>query len=288
MALLAHAQKLVRLGLRAEGFRSLRCQTALADLHYYESTSSGPLPPTVLLHGIGSSATAFAAVLRRLRPRCSRLIAVDAPGHGFSSAPADVLSPETLLGSITELLDQRMDAPFVLVGNSLGGAMALRYALGHPERTMGVVACSPGGAGATAEEFAALRTHFHLSTREDALAFMDKLYHRKPWFSPLLAPDVKRLLMSGPVREFFDAASVDDLFSGDDLAALRAPLLVLWGGADRLLPREHLAFFRAHLPSHTVIEEPAHFGHSPQMEWPAEFADRVAAFAASLPRTTNG
>jgi FAD/FMN-containing dehydrogenase/pimeloyl-ACP methyl ester carboxylesterase len=87
----------------------------------------GDGPPLVLLHGPGASAAHWADVIPRLVGR-ARVIAPDLPGHGGSEPAEDPLS---WLGA---LIDATCDAPPVLVGYALGGAIAARFALEHPER----------------------------------------------------------------------------------------------------------------------------------------------------------
>ncbi|HEU4537835.1 MAG TPA: alpha/beta hydrolase, partial [Polyangiaceae bacterium] len=114
--------------------------------------------------------------------------------------------------------------------------------------------------------------------RDDALAFMGRLYHRPPWYAPLLADDVHYLLTRPAVRQFFAAVTPGSFLKPAELAAVRAPAQVIWGKGDRLLAPRDLAFFREHLPPGARFEEPDHFGHSPQLEWPIELAERILRF----------
>ena len=63
--------------------------------------------------------------------------------------------------------------------------------------------------------------------------------------------------------------------------SLPMPILLLWGRSDRILPREHLEFYRGSLPAHAVIEEPEGFGHSPYLDDAAALSERMARFIAS-------
>src|SRR5262245_12720077 len=90
-------------------------------------------PPIVCLHAIGHGASDFSRLQARLRQR-HRVIAVDWPGQGRSGA--DRVPPSA--ARYAELLDGLLDAlalpSVVLIGNSIGGAAALRYAASHPQR----------------------------------------------------------------------------------------------------------------------------------------------------------
>ncbi|HEU4412378.1 MAG TPA: alpha/beta fold hydrolase [Polyangiaceae bacterium] len=279
MRLLTRAQPALKVVLWASGFRLRSVETAAATLRYLEHRAPpAPGGPVVFLHGIASSASSFGTVLGRLRGRVPRIVALDAPGHGFSDAPRAPLSPELYFESVAEALDAIIDEPALLVGNSLGGAMALRYAAERPENVRALVTCSPGGAPAAEGELEGLLARFDLRGRGDALAFLGRLYHRPPWYAPLLADDVHYLLTRPAVRQFFAAVTPGSFLKPGELAAVRAPALVIWGKGDRLLAPRDLAFFREHLPPGARFEEPDHFGHSPQLEWPIELAERILRF----------
>jgi pimeloyl-ACP methyl ester carboxylesterase len=268
--------------LALQGIASRRLPTRVADLHYYEAEGTGTLPTVLVLHGIGSSATAFAGVVKALRPHARRVIAPDSPGHGFSGAPTVPLSPQVLFAGMRELVDRLITEPCVVFGSSLGGAIALKIAMEKRPLVRGVVVSSPGGARMDERGLADLVRVFDVSTSADARAFVRRLYHRPPWYTPVIAPGIKTLLARKAVRDFFASATAEDTLAPDALRDIDVPLLLLWGRSERLLPPEHLAFFRKNLPPHAIIEEPEGFGHCPQLERPRELAERIARFAGTL------
>src|SRR5689334_12128136 len=95
-ALLPFIERAGRYALHRRGFESRTVHTSLADVHAYQADGRGELPTMTVLHGIGSGATAFGAVLARVRPHVRRLVAPDLPGHGFSGAPSSTMTPEAL------------------------------------------------------------------------------------------------------------------------------------------------------------------------------------------------
>ena len=100
------------------------------DLHY---VSAGHGPVILLVHGLGGFAESWRQTLEALEPH-SRTIALDLPGFGQSGKPD---RPYTL-GFFAQVLEELLEALGVgrirLVGHSLGGAVALAFALAHPER----------------------------------------------------------------------------------------------------------------------------------------------------------
>ncbi|MDX1659963.1 MAG: alpha/beta hydrolase [Nitriliruptorales bacterium] len=93
----------------------------------------GEGPPMVLLHGQGEIWAVWMPVLDDL-VRTHRLIVVDLPGHGASLDVDGKLDGDRLMRWVDELIDATCDAPPVLAGHLLGGAIAARYAVDHSER----------------------------------------------------------------------------------------------------------------------------------------------------------
>src|SRR6266542_4378080 len=169
-----------RFALHRSGFESRIVHTRAAPLHVYDAQGLGALPTTVVLHGIGSAATNFGSILSRLRRHARRVVAPDLPGHGFSAPPKDCLTPHVLFASITEALDRLVPEPMVLVGNSLGGALALRFALERPERVLALTLLSPAGARVSPAEWEELRRAFQIDSAAEARRLLRRLYHRAP------------------------------------------------------------------------------------------------------------
>jgi pimeloyl-ACP methyl ester carboxylesterase len=115
------------------------------ELHV-EVTGTGPT--IVLMHGFGGSARNFGPQARAFGKRW-RVVRFDARGHGRSEAPADpdAYRPEAFVADVGRVLD-RVGADRAVVGGlSMGAAVAVRFALAHPERVRALVlAAFPPGA----------------------------------------------------------------------------------------------------------------------------------------------
>jgi 4,5:9,10-diseco-3-hydroxy-5,9,17-trioxoandrosta-1(10),2-diene-4-oate hydrolase len=107
-------------------------------------SDEGDGEPVVCLHAIGHGARDFGELRRRLREH-RRVLTLDWPGQGRSSADhasASARRYEELIGEFLAKLD--VERP-VLLGNSIGGAAALQWAVRHPVDVRGLVLCNAGG-----------------------------------------------------------------------------------------------------------------------------------------------
>ncbi len=280
--LLTLAEHLTRRRLNGLGITSGQQTTSVGDLHYYQTRGQQPLPPLVILHGFGASATSFARVLAYLHTRVGPILAPDAPAHGFSSARDPKLTVDLAYAGVAELLLRRLDEPAILYGNSLGGAFAVRFALEHPERVRGLFLSSPAGAALDAQDFATLRGVFRVGSLGQARRLVDSLTHLPAWYNTLLAPDLLWRFGRGPLRAVLESFQPAHMFTAEQLSELRVPILLQWGRSERVLPPASLEFFRRALPTHTVFEEPEDFGHCPYMDRPREVGTRLADYVRSL------
>ena len=276
--LLPVVERAARLTLNLRGLESRMHDTRAGRLHVYDAPGQGTLPTTVVLHGIGSAATQFGRVLLGLQPHTRRIVAPDLPGHGFSAAPSGPMSADALFSTLCELLEPLDDEPLVLVGNRLGGALSLRYALEHPQRVQGLVLVSPAGAQMTPAEWQALLASFRMHSTQDARLLMQRLYHRTPLYMPAFASGLRNSLQRRAVREMLESVTPADLPKPERLRELTMPTLLLWGQSERILPASSLSYFRQHLPAHALIEEPEGFGHCPHIDAPARLSQRVIDF----------
>jgi pimeloyl-ACP methyl ester carboxylesterase len=281
--LLSASETMARRALQRNGAVSHWFPTRHGHVHCYRLRGNGDLPPVVLFHGLGTSATAFAPLMRALRPHVRGVIAPDSLGHGFSAGQLRPLTAEQLLGAAAETLNGLIDEPALLVGNSMGGALALELAALHPEVVRGLVLVSPAGAPFDEAEWAELAQTFALHTRDDALNLLKRIYRTLPWYLSLVAHEMPDHFATPAMRSLLANRPEAALVAEEKLRQLSAPTLLLWGRGDRLLPRRQLDYFREHLPSHAVIEEPEEFGHSPHLDATRALAERIVRFARTIP-----
>ena len=172
-------ERIARRVFNAQGLRSRFIATRVGRMHVLDSTGDGDLPPIVVLHGLSANAICYAGLLKRFAPHTRRVIAPDMPAHGFSDAPTGGLTDAAMVTGLGEVLDRVLgesSEPAILVGNSMGGLAAIRYAIARPGRVAGLALVSPGGAPMPADQFADFIRTFDIASHRQALDFVDAVF----------------------------------------------------------------------------------------------------------------
>ncbi len=297
MALLTAFNRLIRRDLLRVGVLSKMVGIGGAQIHYYDAPGSKSHPPTLLVHGFGDNANTWYQTLVPLARRIGRVVALDLPGVGFSTLP-----PGKEFETIAEL-DETVEAfaravfdtPVLLVGHSLGGAMALRLAARQGAAKnkknvvtdvrplwTGVVAISPAGAQLNPEQWQALRKNFDLPDRAAARLLLTKLFSASHWPLWLVENDIRALFRSPAIHGLLDSMQPSDFLTPKELSQIAVPALILWGTEEQLLPVELVDYFRRNLPPSGTLEVMKGWPHASQMERPEELVDRIVRFDATM------
>jgi pimeloyl-ACP methyl ester carboxylesterase len=121
-------------------------RTVLLSTGAVNLLDQGEGPSLILLHANPGSLHDYDAVIATLS-LSYRVIAIDWPGYGVSPPlmPLTSSNESALYAVLVELMDTLALADAVIMGNSVGGQIAARYAIEHPHRVAGLVLVSPGG-----------------------------------------------------------------------------------------------------------------------------------------------
>lgn len=262
----------------------------MPELHHV-STGDGP-DPVVLIHGFGCDHTDWDAQVAHLAPT-RRVIAVDLPGHGASSAEPDSCSIERYGAAVAELMRALSLPKATVVGHSLGCRVAVEAALQAPEHTKALILVD--GSQFAPAMAATLRDTF---ARPDGFQTLQRGMFRD-MFSPHVEPaTASRVVaraeaMSRAVGEkmLLDLQRYDVTRWTASLGCLRVPVLALQTTyANERRERKslrlgqsspYLDMLRDAVPDATVeiIEDTGHF---PQLEQPALTNAAFDRFLASL------
>ena len=256
------------------------------------SHRGGAGSPMVLLHGFTDTWRSWELVLPLLERRHD-VLAVTLAGHaGGPPIDGDVTS-EALADAVEEAMDAAGIGRAHLVGNSLGGYVALQLAA--RDRADTVVALAPAGGWAEGDD-QFRETLAHFSTMQELLA------HALPHVTTIvstpagrrratahftersehLPPELIAHLMGGAAACPAVFALIDHAGRAGwplDAEAISCPVRVVWGTADRLLawPRAAVRYRRDWLPHADWIELEG-VGHSPQLDVPLETAQLILGF----------
>lgn len=241
----------------------------------------GQGPPVLLLHGIGSSGSAFDRQIPDLEPSY-RCIAWDAPGYGSSEDPPSPPGMAGYAAAAGELLGELDAVPAHVVGVSWGGVIATRLALEHPGVVRSLVlADSSRGSGARPEGAAGMRRRGDELDRVGSGAVAAARAPRL--LSPAAPPDlVDRVAgaMAAAIRNPGYRWAAEAMAGTDHLerlADVRIPTLVLVGEHDGVTPVEASRELASAIPGARVEVIPG-AGHLANQEQPQAFNDLLRAF----------
>jgi pimeloyl-ACP methyl ester carboxylesterase len=253
----------------------------------------------LLIHGLGATKASFYDTAAALSQDGYRVHALDLPGFGSSSKPAT--GPYTarwFADTVVDLMDQLMIDRAHLVGNSMGGRVALEVALREPERVGGLALLCPAVA------FVKRGYHPIVRIARPELAFLPHKFRRAmvsstfhglfhdtdaldPYVSDVVIDEFQRLYASPSARFAFLSAArniyLEKPFGKHGfysrLADLERPALFVWGSHDTLIPpgfKRHVAEW---LPrAEQIVLDGC--GHVPQVERPDQTNGLIRRFLA--------
>jgi pimeloyl-ACP methyl ester carboxylesterase len=255
-------------------------------------------PVLLFVHGVAGSSTTWSSVLPALASRYT-VIAPDLPGHGESDKPRVDYSLGAHANVVRDLMIALGVERATIVGQSLGGGVAMQLAYQHPQRCERLVLVSSGGLGPEVSWMLRALTLpgaeylmpvlFPSFARVAGSAVgrrLARLGFRAPrleqeWhaYVSLTEPD-KRQSFIRTLRAVVDprgqAVSAHDRL----YLASRLPTLIVWGGRDRIIPVGHASAAHEAIPgSRLVIFERS--GHFPHTEEPEHFVEVLVDFIDS-------
>lgn len=241
-------------------------------------------PAVVLLPGPTDSWRSYEPILGSI-PGDLRVVAVSLRGHGDSSKPPNGYGIEDLAADVVPLLDALAIGRAVLVGHSGSCMVARRVALEHPERVAGLLLeASPTTlcedavfAGFVHTVVAGLSepidpnfaSSFVMDTSTSALA---------PEFVDCLVEDLLKVPVAVWKQIFASLLVYDDTTK---LSQVTAPVLLVWGDADQLVPRAMQDQLVELLPEARCAIY-AGVGHTPRWEQPERFARDLTTFSSRV------
>lgn len=239
-------------------------------LNYLRMGPEGGIP-LVLIHGFGGGLDNWLFNQPALA-ESHDVLALDLPGHGRSSKEVGGGDMAMLIGVFAGVLDAVGIERAYLVGHSMGGALALLFAIKNPGRVTGLTLLAPAGLGSEVNmDF--IDGFIAAGKRKEMRAVLELLVGDPALIGRDMINDVlKYKRLDGVDRALRRLA--EGLFPGGrqktfepgDLARIPVPVSVIWGRNDRILPVAHADS----LPDGVEVHRLDGIGHMPHMEAAAE------------------
>lgn len=243
----------------------------------------------VFVHGLSTRADRWRENLEPLAAKGYRALAFDMPGHGFASKPADYrYGVPAFARFVGDLLDALGLQRVYLVGTSLGGHVAARFALDHPARARALMLVDAVGlVQIPTESREAVRAGVKDTSREGLARKADLVLENKRLITDEFIDEEWRVNNSpgapqalAKLGDYF-ADELNEQVVGEPLRELarKMPTLLVWGEKDRAVP---VSIGEQSLKAleNTTLEIVPGTGHNPYLENPAAFNAILGRFLA--------
>lgn len=235
--------------------------------------NSEPQYAIVFIHGAGGSHKNWAYQIDHFG-RGHLALAVDLPGHGksggYSAREIDVY-----VDFVKTFINHLIATPFILVGHSMGGAIAMSYARQYPCLLSGLVLV---GTGPRLKVLPAILNS--IIKGDIVVELVNLLFNRKPK-SNLLRNARDELSNMSPQVFLNDFTACNNFDISDHLCDIKTPTLIVSAGKDRLTPLKCSEFLNTCISDSSIFTiEKA--GHMMMMECPQEFNLLMESFILSL------
>lgn len=234
----------------------------------YWTGGSADARALVLLHGVNDQAGTWAAVVPALK-KDYRLIIPDLAGHGESEPKSGPITFGITLQQLHAIVECESKGTVTLAGNSMGGWVAMLYALEHPQKVERLVLEAPSGMGwdmtgvplvpTNREEAAAMMRAVHGPEAQTPDDLLDALLSRRnPPLSRFALPDVTSHLVDARLKD------------------LSVPVTLIWGRDDGILSLQYAKALHERILGSTlsIIDGAAHIPHRQQ---PGKFVQCLKA-----------
>ena len=267
---------------KAAGLEPKRVRVGDHEIAYLDG---GHGETILMLHGFGANKDNWTRFAKFISP-AYRVIALDLPGFGESTCLDDATYGIADQAKRVALFADAVSLKkFHIVGNSMGGNIAARFAVMFPERVLTLGLFDSGGVRSPVPSEMAKR----LSKGEPnpLVAGTVEEYDRLIKFVFSTPPDIPRFVKKPLVKEaqrhqasnqrIFKQISSENVALEPDLPKITARTLVLWGDQDRVIDVSCVQILKEGLPNCTAVIM-RNCGHLPMIERPQEAAEHYLAF----------
>lgn len=247
------------------------------DIHYSFHSGNETRPPLVLLHGAGGTYLTWHPYLRRLKGEA--VYALDLPGHGESRGTGRQ-SIDAYANDVIHFMDRLELEQIVLVGISMGSAIALTTALTHPERIRALALLGGGGKMRVAN--AVLETAANPKTFEAAVDMINAGCFSENASPELVQLSKQHMLKLAPSVLLGDFQACNQFNIMDRLSQINISTLILCGALDKMMPPKFSESLH-HGITNSKLHLLEHAGHMLQLEQPEKVAALLKQFLDEHP-----
>jgi pyruvate dehydrogenase E2 component (dihydrolipoamide acetyltransferase) len=248
----------------------------------YLELGAGDGVPVLLVHGFGADLNSWMFTQPALSEG-RRTIALELPGHGGSTKEVGTGDAGTFVAIVEDALEELGVRRAHLVGHSMGGALAAMVAVHRPELTASLTLIASAGLGPEING-AFIEGFVRVSRRREAAELLTLLVHDPALVSRAMVEDVLRYKRIDGVTTALEAIARTWFAGGrqacDVLAAITAmaaPVQIIWGRNDRIIPVAHAEALVSRLPVHILDAA----GHLPHMEKAGDVNRLIRQFVAA-------
>ncbi|UCE84915.1 MAG: alpha/beta fold hydrolase [Deltaproteobacteria bacterium] len=260
----------------------------------YRTAGSGPV--VLLIHGMAGSATTWRQVMPGLAKRFT-VVAPDLLGHGRSDKPQGDYSLGAFACTLRDLLVALGHEHATVVGQSLGGGVAMQFSYQYPERTERLVLVGSGGLGREVNRLLRLlalpgsETVLRLACAAPVRGAIESLgsgaarvgLQPVPVVAELwrsyasLSDDATRRAFLRTLRAVVEPRGQAVSAANRLHLAAAVPTLILWGDRDTIIPVDHAYAAHESIPG-SRLEIFEGVGHYPHCEAPERFVELLSEF----------
>ncbi len=263
-------------------------------------------PVIMLLHGSNADLHTWEPWAAALKSRY-RVIRFDQVGHGLTGPdPQHDYSRANYVADVLAVADRLGLKTFIIGGNSMGGKHALAFAAAHPQRVAGLVLVDASGAPMPQEKAANKNSGggnigFTIARMPGINRLVEQITPRSLIAQSLeQTVSVKSIVTEQMIDRYWELLRYPgnrratlkrfgypyDPLTEAEIVAITAPVLIVWGDEDRLIPVAAGQWMARVMPNAQIIVYPG-IGHLPQEEAPAATLDDLVEWLAEHAPATN-
>ena len=254
-----------RAALLLAGVREETCDVGNFPIHYYCTGRRGT--PIVLIHGIGNSAEIWSSLVLRLS-REYLVYAPDLPGFGKTPPAPEGFNIATHVLYLKRFLDSLGYPQVTLVGNSLGGWIATRFAIANPERVNHLYLLNSAGLR---------REQMNSPYAVDRIAAQLSANHMLGYPRPLpgfILDAIVRVSQMPAYTNFVKGYDIQEELDSV-LSQVQVPTTIIWGEQDKIFPITCAYDLHTGIANSELVLLPD-VGHLPQLQASAKVAEIIS------------